>query len=96
MDWWLDGGGVCWGEGVCVPVAGTDVGGVQAVCWCNAAASATAFSQAYKYVPFGAVDEVIPYLVRRAQENSDMLGGVGQETAMMRTELRRRLLGGGK
>ncbi len=50
--------------------------------------------QAYKYVPFGAVDEVLPYLVRRAQENSDMLGGVGQETAMLRTELKRRLLGG--
>ena len=50
--------------------------------------------QAYKYVPFGAVDEVLPYLVRRAQENSDMLGGVGVETAMLRSELRRRLLGG--
>lgn len=49
---------------------------------------------AYKYVPFGAVDEVMPYLIRRAQENSDMLGGVGKEVAMMRTELKRRLFGG--
>ncbi|GAB4819231.1 hypothetical protein N2152v2_006277 [Parachlorella kessleri] len=49
---------------------------------------------AYKYVPFGAVDEVLPYLVRRAQENSDMLGGVGAEMGMMRAELKRRLLGG--
>jgi len=44
-----------------------------------------------EYVPFGAVDEVMPYLIRRAQENSDMLGGVGGEMAMMRTELVRRL-----
>jgi len=50
--------------------------------------------QAYKYVPFGAVDEVLPYLVRRAQENSDMLGGVGVEMGMLRAELKRRLLGG--
>lgn len=48
---------------------------------------------AYKYVPFGGVDEVMPYLIRRAQENSDVLGGVGKETAMMRAELRRRLVG---
>ncbi|KFM26850.1 Proline dehydrogenase 1, mitochondrial [Auxenochlorella protothecoides] len=48
---------------------------------------------AYKYVPFGSVDEAMPYLIRRAQENSDMLGGVGKEMAMMRRELRRRLLG---
>lgn len=48
---------------------------------------------AYKYVPFGQVDEVMPYLVRRAQENSDILGGVGVETSMLRTELKRRLFG---
>lgn len=48
---------------------------------------------AYKYVPFGSVDEAMPYLIRRAQENSDMLGGVGKEMTMMRQELRRRLFG---
>lgn len=48
---------------------------------------------AYKYVPFGGVDEVMPYLIRRAQENSDILGGVGKETGMLRAELRRRLIG---
>lgn len=47
--------------------------------------------QAYKYVPFGKVDEVIPYLIRRAQENSDVLGGVGTELAMLKKELARRL-----
>ncbi|KDD76966.1 Proline dehydrogenase [Helicosporidium sp. ATCC 50920] len=48
---------------------------------------------AYKYVPFGDVAEVMPYLIRRAQENSDMLGGVAKELSMMRTELWRRWLG---
>lgn len=48
--------------------------------------------QAYKYVPFGPVEEVIPYLVRRAQENSTVLSGVQKEKAMVARELRRRLL----
>ena len=51
---------------------------------------------AYKYVPFGSVGEVMPYLIRRAQENSDVLGGVAAETGMLRAELRRRLLLGGR
>ena len=45
---------------------------------------------AYKYVPYGPVQEVMPYLIRRAQENSDVLSGAAQESAMMRTELRNR------
>lgn len=48
--------------------------------------------QAYKYVPFGPVELVMPYLVRRAQENSDLLGGVGHETDMIVAELFRRLV----
>ena len=48
--------------------------------------------QAYKYVPFGQVEEVIPYLVRRAQENSSVLGGVAKEKKMVAAEVRRRLL----
>ena len=47
---------------------------------------------AYKYVPFGSIDEVMPYLIRRAQENSEVLGGIAKETGMLRSELRRRLL----
>jgi proline dehydrogenase len=47
--------------------------------------------RAYKYVPYGKVKEVMPYLIRRAQENSDMLGGVGAELRMLQGELTRRL-----
>lgn len=50
-----------------------------------------AVAQAYKYVPFGPVEEVMPYLVRRAQENSTVLGGVQKEKSMVAAELRRRL-----
>mmetsp|Transcript_5093 Transcript_5093/g.14616 ORF Transcript_5093/g.14616 Transcript_5093/m.14616 type:complete len:636 (-) Transcript_5093:748-2655(-) len=45
----------------------------------------------YKYVPFGPVEEVMPYLIRRAQENSDMMGGVGHEMRLLRGELLRRM-----
>ena len=48
-------------------------------------------AQAYKYVPFGPVDEVMPFLVRRAQENGDVLGNAGRELSMLRGELARRL-----
>ena len=44
-------------------------------------------------MPFGPVDEVMPYLIRRAQENSDLMGGVGHEMSMLRRELWRRLVG---
>lgn len=29
--------------------------------------------QAFKYVPYGPIQEVVPYLVRRAEENSTLL-----------------------
>jgi proline dehydrogenase len=47
--------------------------------------------KAYKYVPYGKVDEVIPYLIRRAQENSGMLGGATKEIDMISGEILRRL-----
>jgi len=46
--------------------------------------------KAYKYVPFGAVKEVMPYLMRRALENGDMLGGARHEIRMLRREMSRR------
>lgn len=47
----------------------------------------------YKYVPYGPVDEVMPYLVRRAQENSGMMGSpaVQHEADMVNDEIQRRL-----
>lgn len=49
--------------------------------------------KAYKYVPYGPIDEVVPYLIRRTQENSAVLGspGVQEERRMVAQELRRRL-----
>ncbi len=45
----------------------------------------------YKYVPYGKVHEVMPYLIRRAQENSDALSGAKKELTMIRSELLRRI-----
>ncbi|RHY33002.1 hypothetical protein DYB32_001982 [Aphanomyces invadans] len=48
--------------------------------------------QVFKYVPYGPVDEVLPYLIRRAQENSGMMkGGAAKELGLLSTELKRRL-----
>jgi proline dehydrogenase len=47
--------------------------------------------KAYKYVPYGKVQEVMPYLIRRAQENSSALSGAKTELYMTRQELTRRL-----
>jgi Proline dehydrogenase len=49
--------------------------------------------RACRYVPFGPLKEVMPYLIRRAQENSDVMGGVGKEMGMLRAEVKRRLTG---
>jgi proline dehydrogenase len=46
---------------------------------------------AFKYVPYGPEEEVMPYLVRRAQENSSMLSGAGVECSLIFKELRRRM-----
>jgi proline dehydrogenase len=49
--------------------------------------------KAYKYVPYGPIGEVMPYLIRRTQENSAILGspGVQEERTMVSSELKRRL-----
>ena len=46
----------------------------------------------YKYLPYGPVKEVMPYLLRRLEENSDIMGAVGKQRLMIWTELKRRLL----
>ena len=45
----------------------------------------------FKYVPYGPIEQVVPYLVRRAQENSAVMAGASKERALLRRELRRRL-----
>lgn len=48
--------------------------------------------KAYKYVLYGPVDKVMPYLIRRTQENSTFLGSpsIQEERGMIGSELRRR------
>lgn len=48
----------------------------------------------YKSIPYGSLEEVIPYLIRRAQENRGVLQGARREQELLSQELRRRLLGG--
>ncbi|VDO11469.1 unnamed protein product [Rodentolepis nana] len=48
----------------------------------------------YKYVPFGAVEEVLPYLSRRAYENHSVLSNVSVERQMRWEELKRRFRAG--
>ena len=43
-----------------------------------------------KYLPFGPICEVIPYLMRRAEENSSVNGQTNKELVMINTELARR------
>jgi len=43
-----------------------------------------------KYLPFGPIRDVIPYLMRRAQENSSMSGQTGRELILIKRELQRR------
>lgn len=45
-----------------------------------------------KYLPFGPIKDVIPYLMRRAQENSSMSGQTGRELSLIEKELQRRNL----
>lgn len=43
-----------------------------------------------KYVPYGKVRDVVPYLIRRAQENSSVTGDMGREYALVLQEMKRR------
>ncbi|KAF7204489.1 hydroxyproline dehydrogenase isoform X2 [Nothobranchius furzeri] len=45
----------------------------------------------YKSVPYGSVDDTLPYLVRRAQENRTVLQGIRKERDLLRQELKHRL-----
>jgi proline dehydrogenase len=43
-----------------------------------------------KYLPFGPIEDVVPYLMRRAQENSSVSGQTGRELGLIKKELARR------
>tara|TARA_B100001057_G_scaffold467004_1_gene524710 strand:+ start:149 stop:1339 length:1191 start_codon:yes stop_codon:yes gene_type:complete len=43
-----------------------------------------------KYVPFGPIRETIPYLIRRAEENSFVAGQTSRELELIKRELQRR------
>ncbi len=43
-----------------------------------------------KYLPFGPIKDVVPYLMRRAQENSSVAGQTGRELGLLQKELNRR------
>jgi proline dehydrogenase len=43
-----------------------------------------------KYLPFGPIKDVIPYLMRRAQENTSVGGQTSRELGLIEKELKRR------
>ena len=46
--------------------------------------------QVVKYVPYGPVNDVIPYLMRRAEENTSITGQTPRELSLIKKELKRR------
>ncbi|XP_032429573.1 hydroxyproline dehydrogenase [Xiphophorus hellerii] len=73
-----DGGSVCFGQllGMCDHVSLT---------------LAKEGYPVYKSVPYGSVEDTLPYLVRRAQENRTVLQGIRKERDLLRQELRHRM-----
>ena len=53
---------------------------------------ANAGFRAGKYIPYGPVKDVIPYLTRRARENTSVEGQTGRELQLLRKEMQRRKL----
>ncbi|MFK7946221.1 MAG: proline dehydrogenase family protein [Saprospiraceae bacterium] len=43
-----------------------------------------------KYIPYGPVKDVVPYLIRRAKENTSVTGDMGRELLLINKEIKRR------
>jgi proline dehydrogenase len=43
-----------------------------------------------KYLPFGPVRDVMPYLIRRAEENTSVAGRTSRELSLLKQERKRR------
>ena len=43
-----------------------------------------------KYIPFGPVKDVMPYLIRRAEENTSVAGQTSRELSLLKAEKKRR------
>ena len=43
-----------------------------------------------KYIPFGPVKDVMPYLIRRAEENTSVAGQTNRELSLLKRERERR------
>lgn len=43
-----------------------------------------------KYVPYGPVKDAVPYLIRRAKENTSVMGQVSRELELIKKEMKRR------
>ena len=43
-----------------------------------------------KYIPYGPVRNILPYLIRRAEENTSIAGQTGRELALLKLERNRR------
>ena len=46
--------------------------------------------QVAKYLPFGPVKDVMPYLIRRAEENTSVAGQTSRELMLIKAERNRR------
>ncbi len=44
----------------------------------------------FKILPFGPIEDVMPYLIRRAQENTSVAGQTGRELTLIKQEMQRR------
>jgi proline dehydrogenase len=45
---------------------------------------------AIKLIPYGPIRDVLPYLIRRAEENTSVAGQTGRELTLITKELKRR------